>query len=159
MTSRSKLKRHSLQMWLHLSSLRRPVQGSSSFPHVYNFSIDFFFQIPGLSLPTRFRFTVSYFPPPTSKACISSNNTDLRFSTVYFQAWRSVDRREDADVEIGSIGFSFSALTSTMTRLRLRARRRRTWQSEVSFQVKMILLCIRILQTLPKAFKNYRKNK
>lgn len=159
MTSRSKLKRHSLQMWLHLSSLRRPVQGSSSFPHVYNFSIDFFFQIPGHSLPTRFRFTVSYFPPPTSKACISSNNTDLRFSTVYFQAWRSVDRREDADVEIGFHRFFFFCLNldnDAAAAQSAAASHGTVWSQ---FPGENDSAMHKNLQTLPKAFKNYRKNK
>lgn len=159
MTSRSKLKRHSLQMWLHLSSLRRPVQGSSSFPHVYNFSIDFF---------SRFQDILSQHGSD-SLSLIFLHRRRRPVSAAITRTWglapftsrlgvRSTDERTRT-WKLVSIGFSFSALTSTMTRLRLRARRRRTWQSEVSFQVKMILLCIRILQTLPKAFKNYRKNK
>lgn len=127
MTSRSKLKRHSLQMWLDLSSLRRPVQGSSSFPHIYNFSIDF----------SRFQDILSQHGSD-SLSLIFLHRRRRPVSAAITRTWglapftfrlgvRSTDARTRT-WKLVSIGFSFSALTSTMTRLRLRARRRRTCQ-------------------------------
>lgn len=159
MTSRSKLKRHSLQMWLHLSLwdarskglLHSPTFTTSPWIFFSRFQ-DFLSQHGSDSLSLIFlhrrRRPVSAAITRTWGLAPFTSRLGVRSTDARTRTWKLV-----------SIGFSFSALTSTMMRLRLRARRRRTWQSEVSFQVKMILLCIRILQTLPKAFKNYRKNK
>ncbi len=59
-------------------------------------------------------------------------------------------------IAVQRLPLAFIALSSTMTLLHARAEERRLRRFEVSFQVKVILLCIKIL---PNAFKNERKKK
>lgn len=81
------------------------------------------------------------------------------FRHVCSQVWRGCEQTETdsgAKISIGFFIFIFFALSLTMMLLRVRAEECCFWRFEVSFQVKMILLCIQIL---PNAFKNDREKK
>lgn len=93
------------------------------------------------------------FPILTDVQCLyDSNNTVERERERVAATWmRANERRVLVQSPIG-----FPVLRLTMMLLHVRAEECCLWWFEVSFQVKMILLCIQIL---PNAFKNEKKRK